>query len=343
MVYYLTTRGHQYPWRSALEDPQAPVATREELLSRVRLIPYDRAFRMRALPAGTYVFADLDRLDVEATERAALLRRLLRENGVRVFNDPIRSMRRFELLRHLYARDLNTFDVYRLTDVSQVRRFPVFLRTEDGHSGSLTPLLHDSEELGRAIDEMVDKGKSRDNKLIVEYIDCRDASKLHQKFGALFVGPQILQATRSWDPDDWVVKGVPTGSGHPPLEAYPRADHQCCLHEVMQMAHIDYGRADYAVVDDRVQVFEINTNPVVWPPELLLSIARALDGERTTGSIPVSDTYTPPWKAIDTPSYYAGRAIHRTLRWLGMMRYEAVVVRQLRRWKRRLAGSAARP
>ena len=136
MIHYLTTSGHQYPWRSPLEDPRAPVATREELLSRVRLISYERLFRMRVLPAGSYVFADLDRLGVEATERAALLRRVLQEGGpgIRVFNDPIRSMRRFELLRHLYARGLNAFNVYRLTDVSQVRRFPVFLRNEDGHS-----------------------------------------------------------------------------------------------------------------------------------------------------------------------------------------------------------------
>jgi hypothetical protein len=141
VIHYLTTSGHQYPWRSPLEDPRAPVATREELLSRVRLISYERLFRMRVLPAGSYIFADLDRLGVEATERAALLRRVLQEGGpgVRVFNDPIRSMRRFELLRHLYAHGLNAFNVYRLTDVSQVRRFPVFLRDEDGHDRSRPP------------------------------------------------------------------------------------------------------------------------------------------------------------------------------------------------------------
>jgi hypothetical protein len=344
VIHYLTTSGHQYPWRSPLEDPRAPVATREELLSRVRLISYERLFRMRVLPAGSYVFADLDRLGVEATERAALLRRVLQEGGpgVRVFNDPIRSMRRFELLRHLYARGLNAFNVYRLTDVSQVRRFPVFLRDEDGHDGSLTPLLHDSEELGRAIDALVAQGKSRDNKLIVEYIDCRDASGVHQKFSALFVGPHILQATRGSNPH-WVVKEVPTGPGHPGLAAYPRAVHQCHLHEVMRLASIDYGRVDYAIVEDRVQVFEINTNPVVWPAELLLSIARTLDDERTPRrSIPVSVTYKPAWKATNTPSWYAGRVLHRTLRWLGMMRYEDAVLGHLKRWRRRLAGSAAR-
>ena len=53
MVYYLTTAGHQYPWRKALEHPGAPVATRQELLSRVQIIPYERFFQMRVLPAGS--------------------------------------------------------------------------------------------------------------------------------------------------------------------------------------------------------------------------------------------------------------------------------------------------
>jgi hypothetical protein len=215
----------------------------------VRVIRYERFFQMRVLPAGSYVFADLDRLDVEATERAALLRRVLQDAGpgIRLFNDPIRSMRRFELLRHLYACGLNDFNAYRLADIREVRRFPVFLRAEDGHDGSLTPLLHDSEQLGRAIDEMVARGKSRDNKLIVEYVDCRDESGMHQKFGILFVGSQVLQATRG-SSQDWVVRVVPSGPAHPPLAACPRPDHQRRLLEVLRMANIDYGRIDYAVV-----------------------------------------------------------------------------------------------
>ena len=108
------------------------------------------------------------------------------------------------------------------------------------------------------------------------------------------------------------------------------------------MAGIEYGRVDYAIVEDRVQVFEINTNPVVWPAELLLSIARALDEDGATGSIPVSLTYKPAWKATSTPAWYAGRAIHRTLRALGMMRYEDLVLRRLKHAVRLLRSAARR-
>ena len=37
--------------------------------------------------------------------------------------------------------------------------------------------------------------------------------------------------------------------------------HQEILLKAFSVAGIDYGRADYAVVNDRVQIFEINTNP----------------------------------------------------------------------------------
>ena len=62
----------------------------------MRVIRYGRFLQMRVLPASSYVFADLDRLDMEATERAALLRRFLQDAGPRgrLFNDPIRFMRR---------------------------------------------------------------------------------------------------------------------------------------------------------------------------------------------------------------------------------------------------------
>jgi len=293
---------------------------------------------MRSLPTGVYVFADLDRLDREATERAGMLRAILRDTGagVRVVNDPIRSMRRFELLRQLHARGINSFSVYRLTDLVNVQRFPVFIRAEDGHDGSLTSLLRDPEALNRAVDDLVAQGKSRDNKLVVEYVDCRDALGRHQKFSALFAGSEILQTTQA-SSEHWVVKDVPAKIGLPSLAGMPRADHESRLRQALHLARIDYGRVDYAIVHDRVQVFEINTNPVVWPPELLLAIARTLDVEGTLGSVRISMTYRPAWRATNSIWYYTGRAIHRGLRLIGLMRYEDPIVRRLRAVKRRLA------
>ena len=35
------------------------------------------------------------------------------------------------------------------------------------------------------------------------------------------------------------------------------------LYEAFEVAHITYGRADYGLMDGRVQIYEINTNPMI--------------------------------------------------------------------------------
>lgn len=39
--------------------------------------------------------------------------------------------------------------------------------------------------------------------------------------------------------------------------------HQAALLEIFELAHVDYGRCDYALVNGRIQVWEINTNPII--------------------------------------------------------------------------------
>ena len=141
MIYYLCKRRHQYTIRWRLQqDFDVDVVTRRELLRRLCLLSYETAFRLRSLPAGTYIFADLERLSPEETERAAIIWHTLAEHGYCRLNDPVRSMRRFELLRHLREHGINDFDVRRLTD-SRALRFPVFIRSESDHEGSKTTLL----------------------------------------------------------------------------------------------------------------------------------------------------------------------------------------------------------
>jgi len=63
MIYYLCKRHHQYTIRWRLQqDFDVDVVTRRELLRRLCLLSYETAFRLRSLPAGTYIFADLERL-----------------------------------------------------------------------------------------------------------------------------------------------------------------------------------------------------------------------------------------------------------------------------------------
>ncbi len=39
------------------------------------------------------------------------------------------------------------------------------------------------------------------------------------------------------------------------------------LREIFELARIDYGRIDYSVVDGCIQVWEINTNPMILIPK----------------------------------------------------------------------------
>jgi hypothetical protein len=292
---------------------------------------------MRSLLTGSYVFADVERLGVEETERAALVWNLLKQSGqgIRLFNHPVRSMRRFELLRYLHDCEINDFNVYRLTDAARVARFPVFIRSEDDHEGSITSLLHSVEELNRETENIMNQGKSRDNKIIVEYCDCRDNKGIYHKYSSLFAGPKILDTTLA-QKRDWIVKEVPSPGGHARLTDQGSKPYESHLREIFEFARIDYGRIDYAIVKGRLRVFEINTNPIIWPPQLLLAVARAVDCAATPKRIPVTAVYQPPWKERKTASYWVGRLIHWALRKLNLMQYEKAVVNALRKLKRQV-------
>jgi hypothetical protein len=46
------------------------------------------------------------------------------------------------------------------------------------------------------------------------------------------------------------------------FDAFPHRD---ALLDIFELAGVDYGRVDYGVKEGQVQVWEINTNPVVVP------------------------------------------------------------------------------
>jgi hypothetical protein len=220
-----------------------------------------------ALPLGSYVFADLDRLTPEETQRAAFLWRTLAEShpACRLLNHPIRSMRRYELLRNLYESGINTFNAYRVTEGRWPERYPVFLRLENSHEGPITPLLASRHELVDAIGAFERTDGRREELLVVEFSDTADARGIYRKYGAFVVGdrivPKSLQFSRCWvqkspdlrDPE--LLREEAQYVEHNP--------HEDRLREIFALARIQYGRIDYTILDGRVQVWEINTNPTI--------------------------------------------------------------------------------
>lgn len=346
MIYYLCKRRHQYTIRWRLQqDFDVDVVTRRELLRRLCLLSYETAFRLRSLPAGTYIFADLERLSPEETERAAIIWHTLAEHGYCRLNDPVRSMRRFELLRHLREHGINDFDVRRLTD-SRALRFPVFIRSENDHEGSKTTLLGLTRELDGAIARLTAQGRNREDKLVVEFCDVADAAGIYHRYGAHIVGRRIF-ASNLFFSSHWTVKrssdsttAAQAAAERMYVETNP---HEAPLREIFHMARIEYGRIDYAVVKDHIRVFEINTNPVAPAAAHLLVGAREIDCTTDPASrIPVRREFKPPWREELSWAHWVSRGVHTLLWKLHLLAIEAPVQRWLRRTKRWLVRNRER-
>ena len=210
-----------------------------------------------------------------ATSAAALWERLAAA-GARLLNHPTRSMRRYELLRTLRATGRNRFGVYRADEVRRPERYPVFLRDAHEHTGSRTPLLADEAALDAALSDLLSSGTSRADTLVVEFCDTADAAGWYRKYSAFVVDGRVLPRHLFVAPE-WQVKAA---SSYAPehLEEerrYVAANpHEAIVREIFALARIEWGRIDYALVGDAVQVWEINSNPMI------LTAAHAGDAAR---------------------------------------------------------------
>ena len=265
MITYLVTKRHAYTIKFYLKNWGLALA------GRFRVEPYESFLDAPEFEdhSGTYIFSDIERLSPLGARRAAQVCNTISELGgdARILNHPTRSMRRYELLRTLFERGDNTFNVYKLTECRQPQRWPVFIREENEHTKNLTELLHTPEELEAAVAEILARGDSREDKLVVEFCDTRDEQGLFYKYGAFLIGerviPRSLPACR-----DWVV-GAGTSVWTPDVLEKERRyvetnPHERVLREIFRHARINYGRIDYSILGDRLQVWEINTNPVLF-------------------------------------------------------------------------------
>ena len=264
MIHYLVTAAHRYTADWFLEC--APW-----MADRLAVLPYEEAVSARSLPNGTYVFSDLERLSGKGLGDAIELWDRLARRGRRttLLNDPSRVPRRYELLRRLHASGVNDFTGYRMSELSTAEpRFPVFIREAREHTKSLTALLYGWEEVRAAAGELGTR-HGPDELLLVEWCDTSDADGVFRKYGAFVVGdtivPRSLMCARQWVVQDYeLFDEVYMQEARDYLAENPHAD---LLLNIARENHIDYGRFDYAFVDGRLQVWELNTNPcVITPP-----------------------------------------------------------------------------
>ena len=234
---------------------------------RFRIIPYERLGEHKSFDRGTYVFSGLDQLHGASQRLVVQLHDALAgAPGVRLLNDPRRTLRRFPLLAALHQSGRNMFRAARADGDLAPLRYPVFLRTERFHGGSISPLLDSRRALEAAIGLALLRGHTLSDLLAIEYCSTAASDGLFRKYAAFKVGDRILGRCL-YHGRDWMLKFE--GSEYTrefvleEQEYVMHNPHAAALAEIFGVAAVDYGQIDYALLDGRIQTWEINVNPTI--------------------------------------------------------------------------------
>lgn len=242
----------------------APDGRRPRLAAR----SYSWLFRAWRLPAATYVFVAIDRLDVRERRLAAQFYRHLNGlgPGFRALNDPAVAMGRHRLLQSLHRAGINDFNACLASEPHVDLRFPVFVRSATQSLPPHTGLIEDKVALAAALDRLVAQGEPREDLLIIEHHAEAAVPGLYRKQAEYrFVDRYVPNA--SIYSRDWYVKYTNSETELPPglldedarvMTENPFAD---VARRAFAIAGIEYGRADIGIVGGRPQIYEINFNP----------------------------------------------------------------------------------
>ncbi|MEM7701698.1 MAG: hypothetical protein AAF251_07140 [Pseudomonadota bacterium] len=266
MIIYVCKRDHTYTLNEEYLNYWRP-----DLRKIIRIETYESLFQARRIPLCTYIFSDIERLEPAEQEAVAALYAALEAHdpaGLRL-NHPLASKRRFGLLQTLAQAGLNDFAIYRAGDDPRPLRFPVFVRGDHDHDGPISPLLNDQAALDAWLADFQSQGRSLDGYVVIEFLETRTDGKTFVKYGAYCVNGTILPQHVLFN-SEWVVKFGDGRETAPDRVAFEldyahNQPHKQQIKAIFKRAAIEYGRIDYAVVNDRVQTFEINTNPSVIP------------------------------------------------------------------------------
>ena len=263
MIYFLVRDSARWGIADYLREWGRPLA------NRVGTVSYEEVLDHAELPAGTYIFTLKDELLPGELEVArALWDQLSESPATRLLNDPRQVMGRYDLLDTLYRASLNDFKARRATEDRSCLEYPVFVREERAHTGSLTPLLASPRDLARALDRLAVRGFRRSDLLVVEFCDTSDSDGVFRKYSAYVVDTAIVPRSILHS-DEWMVKSGTLNTNDERLaeeRSYIAANpHREWLERVMRTAGVQYGRIDYGVKGDRPQAWEINLYPTLVP------------------------------------------------------------------------------
>ena len=257
MLNFLVTADHAYTLQDYFSHWGAALSP------QVRILTYEaRPWTREPLP-GAWIFTDIERLRSDEFQAASdfALRLSSDPSRWRVLNHPQRVLLRYALLRDLAAAGINDFRVFRLPELPDDARYPLFLRGENDHQGAVTGLLQNAQQVRDASRDLPEQ----DELLAVEYLSYRRTDGVFVKYSMTRIGDEVVPRHALFS-HEWVLKDPDIVDDRLMLEEdlfVRESPHRGAVLEIFRRAGIDYGRIDYTLANGRIQVFEINTNPIV--------------------------------------------------------------------------------
>lgn len=226
------------------------------------------------------IFCDLDIASSREIDDAKVFCDNLQSSkcNCRIFNDPRKVLNRSQLLNKLFKDSVNTFKSYELTDSVYQFRYPVFIRSKSDHDGRKSTLLYSPDEVSSCIQDLLNRGANKDDLIIIEFVDTRDEQLgLYAKYSFFrlshLVVPRHVIFNQDWEVKFSHVQNAKTIQIE--KEFFSDSPHLCQIKEIFEISGIEYGRIDYSLVDGKIEVWEINTNPTLNLPNKINRFRRA--------------------------------------------------------------------
>jgi hypothetical protein len=272
MIFYLSAR----PFDVVIHGFLASWGVRER--GRILPLTYQALFARRSHPPGIYIFADIELLDDAQRMQTAKIWEKLHAcpADYRLLNHPQHTLRRTELLQTLRNAGINGFDVCAVG--TRPAAFPVFLRKANDHFGARSDILTCQDQLDSEITRLRAAGTDLREWIVTGFCDTADAESIYRKYSAFIVAGKIIPRHILFG-KHWLLKNAEQITHDNVTEelAFVKTNpHAQQLRAIFELAHVDYGRIDYAFHNGRLQVWEINTNPVLLHVDMLLPGPRSV-------------------------------------------------------------------
>ena len=256
LIYYFCHYRHRYTIRRWLFKYSV------EERGHIIVLPYTT--NTRRLQAGTVIFSDVERLTPNLKPIAEKLYIEAEKAKCNILNHPNKSLKRYELQKALN----NDFSVYKSGENVNLR-FPVFLKEENEHKGSATGLLYSKDELKEAL-------LRYPGYLIIEFLDTSDELGIFRKYSSFYIDGLVIPRHILFS-KNWIVRGPDIIDLETVAEELVYINENSYKKEIINIfniADIQYGRIDYSFYQGRMQVWEINTNPMLTTAETASSKMR---------------------------------------------------------------------